>query len=153
MEFGVAKGAIDRHVAHEQLPPESARKPRVASKARSKRKKAAPSAPLPRLRDQSAKASLEDLVGRIRALAKDSNAVDRYGQPKYTLRDRLAMANAERQAIRLYAELTGELSATEATIIASPAFKRATKRIIEALEPHPDALRAVVTALEELEAA
>ncbi|MBX3205102.1 MAG: hypothetical protein KF764_08530 [Labilithrix sp.] len=47
--------------------------------------------------------------------------------------------------------LTGEIGASETTVAASPFYGRTRAAVMEALRPHPEATRAVIAALEQIE--
>lgn len=68
--------------------------------------------------------------------------------------DRVAVLKASVQPIRLLGQLTGELGASDATVAASPHYRRIRTAIVDALAALEDggkALRAVEAALAKLE--
>jgi hypothetical protein len=96
----------------------------------------------------TARAQLEDLATSIRKLVEEvrSDETSTFSEKASVLRT--AMAH-----VKLLGHLTGELGATESTVIASPHFKRVLAEIIDALKPYPEAARAVATRLRSTEAA
>jgi hypothetical protein len=92
----------------------------------------------------TARAKLDDLLVSLRKLA-DSIGGDA------TVGERIAVFRASVAPIKLLGQLTGELGASEATVAASPHYRRIREAIVAALEEHPEALRAVERALARLE--
>lgn len=65
--------------------------------------------------------------------------------------ERANMLRAAMQAVRMLGQLTGELGASESAVAASPQWKRLLAELLEALQPYPDASRAVLERLERWE--
>jgi hypothetical protein len=65
--------------------------------------------------------------------------------------ERIAIARALATLAKTLGHLTGELGASDATVAASPHYRRVRTAIVDALKPYPDALRAVIDALSRLE--
>lgn len=57
-------------------------------------------------------------------------------------------ASLERQAIQLYAKVTGQAEATENQLVRSPQWQRLKTELLQALEAHPKAAKAVLSALQ-----
>lgn len=83
---------------------------------------------------------LADLRRLVRSLPEDA-----------LVADRVAVLRASVQPIRLLGQLTGEIGASDATVAASPHYRRLRTAILDALEAHPEALKAVIAAIEPLE--
>lgn len=92
----------------------------------------------------TARSKVDELLASIKSVAEDL-------PPDASTQDRVAVLRAAVQPIRLLGQLTGEIGASDATVAASPHYRRLRSAILAALEPFPDALRAVVAALEPLE--
>ena len=94
----------------------------------------------------TARAKLDELLDTLRTLAE---GVKR--DPDATVSDRIAVLRATVTPIKLLGQLTGEIGASETTIASSPHYRRVRAVIVEALRPHPAALRDVIAALERAE--
>lgn len=95
----------------------------------------------------SARAKIDALLNSLQRLADDIGE-------EATVQDRVAVLKASVQPIRLLGQLTGELGASDATVAASPHYRRIRTAIVEALSALDDggkALRAVEAALAKLE--
>lgn len=85
----------------------------------------------------SARAKLKRLVDTMQRLADD------IGRSDAPLHVRVSALRAMVTPIRLLMQAEGELGASEAAVLGSPAVQRLLSDVIEALAPFPDALRAV----------
>lgn len=90
---------------------------------------------------ESAEARLQAQLARLRAQRAD---------PELTERGRLELEKLELAASRALARAEG-LELTERQILASVAWRRVCDRMVSALEPWPDAMRAVAAALDALD--
>lgn len=99
-------------------------------------------------RRASARESAEDLLEQLRDLVAD---VQR--DPDAGVAGKIAVLRAMTGSIRLLGTLTGELGASETSVARSPFYRRVRTALLEALRPFPDAARAVISALEQVEGA
>lgn len=92
----------------------------------------------------TARARVERLIARLERMADTL--------PKgSSVQDRIAVVRAMTTPLRLLGQFTGELGASDATVAASPHYRRLRTAIVETLRDFPDALRAVERALSNLE--
>lgn len=96
--------------------------------------------------DPTASELAKDLLGRIQVLREQSESTT------LPLSARKQLAEMEGRAIERYAKLSGQ-AATERDILSSPHFTRVLDELMAALEPYPEALRAVRKAMSEADAA
>jgi hypothetical protein len=68
---------------------------------------------------------------------------------EYTDAQRRHYAGLERQAIQLYAKVSGQAEATENQLVRSPQWARLKAEILRVLEQHPKAAKAVLLALQD----
>jgi transposase-like protein len=99
-------------------------------------------------RPRTARERLEGLLDRIEKLLADLDRDKKVGTA--------AKLEAHRSlvtAIRLLAQFTGEVGASETSVAASPFYRRVRTAIVEALRPkeHRPALEAIIAALDALE--
>ena len=107
---------------------------------------------------KTAREKVERLVDSLQQLLDDARdeereSVDDSGARRggVPLGARLAVLRAMVQPLRLLGAFTGELGASDATIAASPFFKRVRVAVVDALRPYPEAAKAVIEALERVE--
>ncbi len=96
-------------------------------------------------REATAREVISELLRRVRKLMSDAE-----NDPIATYRDRSALLTTAGTVAKLLGQLTGEFAVSEASIVASPQWRRVEVAIFEALKPFPDAAAAVLEALEEL---
>jgi hypothetical protein len=110
-------------------------------------------AQLVKAHDAQEVAAADSLMGRIAAL--NAKAEDVYGQAikAENLTAAIAAIRELRGITELYAKITGELQAqTVNNIIVAPEWVKLRDTILYALEPYPEARRAVVVAVGRLDA-
>lgn len=170
-QFGISERTLERHAAsHPRAPAKTAKRPKAAQSAipqpaeRVTPARATSPEPEPRTEDDEeppatsrsrdlvtrprpARERLESLIARIEAELEE---LDPEETPAHV---RLSILRALVSPIRLLGQLTGEVGASEATVAASPFYRRVRNAIVEALrEPqHREALIAVIAALEAVE--
>jgi|ERR1041384_2475166 hypothetical protein len=105
------------------------------------------SAPPPPTSDTAARESAE---ARLRAQL--TRLKEQRADPALTERGRLELEKLELAASRALARAEG-LELSERKILSSVAWRRVRDRVVVALEPYPEAMRAVANALDALDAA
>lgn len=103
------------------------------------------SAPSPEVVSDSARVVIDELLRRVRKLMADAEA-----DPLATYRDRSALLTTAGTVAKLLGQLTGEFAVSEASIVASPQWRRVEGAIVAALTPYPEAAAAVALAVEGL---
>lgn len=149
-QFGVSALALKKHI---ELHPR-ARAPKPAKAARPTRARAsspvveeAPPtsrSPASAVAPATARAKVDDLIAQLELLKAEAKGAARFA-------DRLAACRAQVAPIKLLGQLTGELGASDATVAASPHYRRIRTAIVDALKDFPAALQAVERALVQLE--
>lgn len=96
--------------------------------------------------EASAKEQIRQILGSVRRMlaAVEADSCSRY-------RDKAIVINAATSAIRVLGQLTGEIGATESTMVQSPHFKKFCSELTAILNDYPDAAKAVVAYIEALE--
>jgi hypothetical protein len=93
----------------------------------------------------TARAQADELASQVQRLIERASR-----DPESTYAERAALLRTALAVVRLRGQLTGELGASEAVLAASPQWKRLLSGILEALQPFPDAARAVLSRLENV---
>lgn len=88
---------------------------------------------------QTAAALAQDWLTRISRWRNQAELTDSASQ--------VQLAKLEMQGIKEFAALTGQEATPETTLLRSPAWTKLSAKILDALERHPEALRAVREAL------
>lgn len=99
-------------------------------------------------KQKSAREQIDALITTVRSLLERANK-----DTDSTYAERSSLVRTALAAIRLQANLSGELGASEVALTASPQWQRLLGELLEALKPYPDAARAVLARLESVEIA
>lgn len=99
-------------------------------------------------RTRSARERLEAVLDRIEEILSELDIDE-----EITATAKLEAHRSLVSAIRLLAQFTGEVGASETTVAASPFYRRVRTAIVDALRPeeHRAALDAIIAALEHVE--
>lgn len=142
----VAHPARERHTADVPNPPRPHLPRAVTAPAAVSTEEDSPATSRSPTSATTARSKLDDLLVSLKKLA------DSIGQDA-TVQERIAVFRASVAPIKLLGQLTGELGASEASVAASPHYRRIRRAIVDALrDEHPAALKAVEAALVALEA-
>jgi hypothetical protein len=98
----------------------------------------------------TARAKVERLVDSLQRMVDLVSSAENVGEG-VPIGAQLAVLRAMVAPLRLLGTFTGEIGASESVVASSPFYRRVRAIIVDALRPHPDAARAVITALERLE--
>jgi hypothetical protein len=128
VQYGVSKGALQRH-SHEHLPKLLVESTRAVEVARA----------------DDLLGNIEDMIGRLEAFI-DSAEAARDGE------EFRANVAEWRKLIELLARIAGKLQESgQINIYLNPQWVQLEQTIVHALAPYPDARRAVVGAIKEVE--
>jgi hypothetical protein len=147
VDFGVSKNSLARHLKdHTRL--SIPVPPKKKARARAEEAPPAPPVTVPSGGQTLAKTEIAALFRSVRELVKQAEKDE-----AVSYSEKASLMRAAIQALKLLGQLTGEIGQNEASLVASPQWKRFTAVLLDVLRPHPEALKAVVAKLEHMEAA